>query len=185
MGKKAKQESVYPLSQVFHSCRAFIKMLLSEESRGFSGLEYSDFVSKGQSAKSSNPLVKSRGGGKALLSIREQHSGPPLRELSFSTVSARREFFLIYFKMNTTVQALFREQMPNIAFTYPLLQEKWIGPDQTCGCNTRPPIHSPPIHPYIHWSIHIPIHLYTPSHPYSLKPLSTQPIYASFLHSPI
>lgn len=58
---EAKQESVYPLSQVFYSCRAFIKMLLSEESRGFSGLEYSDFVSKGQSAKSSNPMVKSRG----------------------------------------------------------------------------------------------------------------------------
>lgn len=45
-------------------------MLVSEESRGFSGLEYSDFVSKGQSAKSSNPMVKSRGGGKALLSMK-------------------------------------------------------------------------------------------------------------------
>lgn len=53
-------------------------MLLSEESHGFSGLEYSDFVSKGQSAKSSNPMVKSRGVGKVLLSIKKQYSGPPL-----------------------------------------------------------------------------------------------------------
>lgn len=79
-GKKAKQESVYPLSQVFHCCRAFIKMRLSEESRGFSGFEYSDFVSKGQSAKSSNPMVKSRGGGKVLLSIKKAVQWPsPLR----------------------------------------------------------------------------------------------------------
>lgn len=74
---EAKQESVYPLSQVFYSCRAFIKMLLSEESRGFSGLEYSDFVSKGQSAKSSNPMVKSRAGSQAPRSREKQSSGPP------------------------------------------------------------------------------------------------------------
>lgn len=105
MRGEAKQESVYPLSQVFYSCRAFIKMLLSEESRGFSGLEYSDFVSKGQSAKSSNPMVKSRRGGQAPRSREKQSSGPPhLRAQLQHPVNARIESCFVYLKLNTTVQ---------------------------------------------------------------------------------
>lgn len=80
-------------------------MLLSEESRGFSGLEYSDFVSKGQPAESSNPMVKSRGGGKAPLSREKQYSGPPHLSAQLQhPVNARIESCSMYLKLNTTVQ---------------------------------------------------------------------------------
>lgn len=157
-------------------------MLVSEESRGFSGLEYSDFVSKGQSAKSSNPMVKSRGGGKALLSIKKQYSAPsPLRAQLQHAVTARREFYFMNFKINTTVKALFREQISTIASTCPVLQEKWIRTD--LWYNTRPPTHpSTHLHTSLsrYPSISTPIHLHThqsinPTHLYMIPPLANLP----------